>query len=221
VIFIRLPFIIITSGSISISTFAESNHRLSDITPTNMKTTPLNLLILDKNSMIIGPLSTYLNTRFGERISISPYSNTEECILYVDKKSHVIILDYFLNHEDRSSTKGLKVFESIKKRKPGTKITLLTSREDIEVAIEEMEQGASKYIMKNERGLYDIRFVLDKAVKPLKTVVFPIITLPIRKLVHYYTIKAYLMMFFVAFISVGALVVAGYLGLKFAHFLNL
>jgi hypothetical protein len=186
-----------------------------------MKTTPLNLSVLDKNSIIIGPLSTYLNTRFGERINITPYSDAEVCMQFIDDNSHVIILDYFINHEDRTGTKGLKLFETMKKRKPGSKVTMLSSREDIDVATEEMQQGASKYIMKNERGLYDIRFVLDKAARPMKTIVIPVITLPIRKLVHYYNLKSYLMMFLVAFISVGILVIAGYVGLKFAHLLNI
>jgi ActR/RegA family two-component response regulator len=187
-----------------------------------MKTTPLNLLVLDKNSLIVGPLSTYLNSRFGERVNISTYSDADECMLYVDKKSHVIILDYFINHEDRNATKGLKVFETMRKRNPESKVTMLTSREDIGVAIEEMQQGASKYIMKNERGLYDIRFVLDKVViAPIKTVAIPIITLPIRKLLHYYNLKSYLMMFLVAFLSVGILVIAGFAALKFAHMLNI
>jgi ActR/RegA family two-component response regulator len=183
-----------------------------------MKAPTLNLLILDKNSAIIGPLSNYLNTRFGERIAITAYADIDECAKNINHKSHVLILDYFLNHEDKTANKGLKVFDSIKKRNPRNKVTMFSSNEDIALATEEMQQGASKYIMKNERGLYDIIFKLDKVVvTPIKTV----ITLPIRTVMHYYNLKAYIMMFLVAFASVGLLVIGGFLALKFAHMLNI
>jgi DNA-binding NtrC family response regulator len=178
-----------------------------------MKTTALNLMIHDDNIVIAGPLSQYLANRFGEKINVSSYSDTDICMSNINKQSHVIILNYFLQHEDKRNKKGLKVFDSIKKRNPETKVTMLTSYEDVTMATEDMKRGTSKYMKLN---------LLNKVlISPFKTAALPItavIILPVKQVIHYYKIENYVMMFVVAFASMAILVLAVILSLKLMGF---
>ena len=88
---------------------------------------------------------------------------------------------------------------------------MLTSSEGISGAIEEMQRGASDYIIKRERYLHKVLLMLNRMVlSPVyHRVIHPIhvrVILPIRKIIEDYTLQDYLTMFIVAFISVGTLV---------------
>jgi DNA-binding NtrC family response regulator len=176
-----------------------------------MKTAALNLLLVDDNTLIAGQLSKYLNNRFGKRINVLTFIDTDTCIQNINQHSHVIILDYFLNEEEKAFKNGLKHFNSIKKINHRTKVTILTSNSDVATATEEMQKETSDYIIKWEKSLQDIFQRFDKViVRPVKTVV----TYPVMKIVEYYNINNYLMMFLVAFISIGAIVLAVFLSLQ-------
>jgi ActR/RegA family two-component response regulator len=175
-----------------------------------METPALNLLILDDNKVIAGELSNYLNTRFGTRIKIAAFLDAELGIQNIKEQSHVIILNYSLPNETREPKKGQRFFNSIKRKNPKTKVAIITSDKDVANATEEMKRETSKYIMK--------RRLLNSVVNsPYKTIVLPIktvIAFPIIKVIHYYKINDYLMMFFVAFASMGIFVLAVFLSLQ-------
>lgn len=169
-----------------------------------MEPTALNLLILDDNKVIAGDLSNYLNNRFGARVKIAAFLDADTGIQNIQEKSHVMILDYSLPHEGKGAKSGQKFFNSIKRLNPKTKVTVFTSDNDIAGATEEMKRGASKYIMK-------LNLLNAVVVSPFKTVVLPIskvITYPIKRVIHYYNINQYLMMFLVAFASIAFVVLA-------------
>ncbi len=179
-----------------------------------MKIRTLNLLIVDDNKLISGPLSKHLHDRFGMRINISSFFDEESCMLKIDERSNVIVLDYFLNNGDNKTKNGLDIFNSIKKRSPNIEVTMITSNEAIPEAIEEMQRGASDYIIKRERYLQKMLVMLNRIVlSPVyHRVLSPIhrrVVLPIRKIIEDYTLQDYLTMFIVAFISVGTLVFFG------------
>lgn len=183
-----------------------------------MKTAVLNLLILDDKTIMAGPLSDYLNSRFGRRVAISTFFDADRCMRAMDNNSHVIILNYFINGKDKDNRykNGLNTFNSIKKHNPSAEVTMITSNGDMTKATEEMQRGACEYIMHREQYLYDILQVLDSTVVvPLKKIVVlplkSLVALPVRKITHYYSVKDYLMMFIVAFVSIGLLVFVGYL----------
>jgi DNA-binding NtrC family response regulator len=173
-----------------------------------MKTHTLNLLLVDDKKLIVSSLSKYLNDRFGMRINISSFFDEESCMLQIDDRSHVIILDYFLNSDSEKTKNGLEIFNSIKKRSPKTNVTMITSNEDIEDAIKEMQRGTSDYIINRERYLQKILLLLNQAVLyPIKKT----IVAPIRKIITEYTLQDYITTFILVFIAAGILV---FLGLK-------
>jgi ActR/RegA family two-component response regulator len=170
----------------------------------------LNLLILDDNKVIAGDLSNYLNNRFGSRIKIAAFLDADTGIQNIREQSHVIILDYSLPNKVKVAKSGQKFLNSIKRSNPKTKVTLITSDKDIAGATEEMKIGTSKYIMR-------LNLLDTVVISPFKTVVIPfsrVITYPIKKVLHYYNIKQYLMMFLVAFASIAFVVLAVFLSVE-------
>ena len=177
-----------------------------------MRASSLNLMLLDDNTLIAIPLSNYLNKRFGARVNISTFFDIDKCLRAIDEKSHVIILDYLQNNKSHSYKNGLKNFNSIKNLKPKTEVTMITSDGNMTQATEEMQRGACEYVMQSEQYVYNIPKLVNKIViAPIKKVV----TLPIKQVTHYYNVKDYIMMFVVAFISIGVLVLVGYLSAAF------
>ncbi len=174
-----------------------------------MKTTALNLVLLDDNTLMANPLSNYLNNRFGSRVRISAFYDVERCLRGIAEDAHVIVLDYLVN--GKVSKTGLEKFNYIKKISPQTDVTLITSDEDAAGATEEMQRETSEYIMNREGYSRNIvHHINRKVVAPLR--VFT--TYPFRKIIYFYTVKNYLMMFVVAFVSVGILVLAALLAVN-------
>lgn len=176
-----------------------------------MKVAAIDLLILDDNGLMADGLSKYLNQRFGTKVNISTFFDMDECMQKIGKRSHVIVLDYFLNGKDKGAKNGLKIFNSIKNRIPKIEVTMITSDDDVERATQAMQIGASEYIIDKEPGLYDILILFNKVVfSPIKTLV----TLPVRKIIHYYDIKDYITMYVSAFTLLSILVIIGMLAVK-------
>lgn len=182
-----------------------------------MKNQPMNLLIVDKNKQIVDKLSEHLKDKFGMQVNISSFVDAESCMLKVDDKSHVIVLDYFMNNNENGTSKSpAEIFNVIKAKSPNTKVTMISSEEEAAEAIEEMKKQTSSYVVKHDDGASKLLTELErKSVSPAYSMIIsPIkvrIIMPIVKIISEYTLRDYLIMFIIAFISVGSLV---YLGLK-------
>src|SRR5687768_5703172 len=115
-----------------------------------METSPLNLLILDENKMGAEPLKAYLNSKFGTQINISLFFEEEACVRSIDQNSSVIVLNYFLDKNDKTMERGLKVFNSIRKKKPTVEVIMMTSKMEGARAIDELQEMVTKYITRKE-----------------------------------------------------------------------
>lgn len=169
-----------------------------------MEPAPLSLLILDENKLAAEPLSAYLTSKFGSRISVSLFFDEESCLKNIDDNSQVIVLNYFIAQSDKAMEQGLKVFNSIRKKKPKTEIIMMTSKMEGSKAVEELREIASKYIIRKEYYKKRRWVLLNRLVlSPIYTMTIS----PVRKRIEEYTLQDYLVMFIVAFVSVGSLVI--------------
>ncbi len=181
-----------------------------------MKTQSLNLLIVDKNKMLVDRLSLYLKDKFGIKVNISSFFDAESCAVKVDEESHVLVLDYFINKEKTPDKEASRIFDSLKQKNPNVKVTMISSEEEAAKAMEEMKKETTNYIIKQENQPEKMLSLLNRmTLSPAYTmVVSPIkirIILPIVKIISEYTLRDYLVMFIIAFAVVGSLV---YLALK-------
>src|SRR6267143_2028228 len=98
----------------------------------------LNLFIINDDKLMASGLKHYLERRFGKDLIISTFSTGESALKKINKDTHMVILDYFLENEN-----GNDVLMSIKKTNPETEVIMLSSNEDMGVAIDSFRKGAS------------------------------------------------------------------------------
>ena len=128
---------------------------------------------------------------------------------HIEYNSHVLVLDYNLNESELGKRSALKSYEAIKEKHPRVAVTLLSSDEEIGLDTKEMERVTSEYIIDRGRHLYNLLKQMHRVVvRPIVRFV----TLPVRRVRHYYMLGNYMMMFVVAFLSVGILSLLGYFG---------
>ncbi len=152
-----------------------------------MNTQGLNLFIIDDNQLLLTGLRNYLHTRFGTHLNISTFSTGKSALNKVDKNTKIVILDYFLDGEN-----GNDVLQSIKTINPQTEVIMLSSNEDIGVAIDAFRKGAADFVIKGEK---------DK--KKISSLIYNILTYPIRIMVREFGISKFLAIFLMTFLTMG------------------
>ena len=157
-----------------------------------METQGLNLFIVDDNKLMVTDLKHYLKNRFGGSVRISTFNDGESCLEKVDKKTNIVILDYFLD-----GINGLEILKSIKAINPKTEVIMLSGNEDMAVAIETFRAGAKDYVVKGHG-----------AWKRITKLVNHIITEPIRLLVSEFGVSKYMAIFLLTFVTMGILVLS-------------
>jgi DNA-binding NtrC family response regulator len=155
-----------------------------------METQGLNLFIVDDNITLLTALELYLKNRFGAGLAISTFVDGETCLEKVDKETHIVILDYFLEGKN-----GLEVLKSIKAINPKTEVIMLTGNENIALAIESFQAGAKGYVIKGQGSWWKLTQMINR-----------IITEPIRAMVREYGVPKFMIIFFATFITMGLVV---------------
>jgi DNA-binding NtrC family response regulator len=132
-------------------------------------------------------LRNYLGKRFGIKLNISIYFGGESALKKVDQDTSIVILDYFIPHEN-----GNDIQENIEKINPKTQVIMLTSNEEIGIAIESFRKGAIDYVIK-----------VEKSGKKISSTIYKIATYPIQIMVKEFRIPKYLAMFLLTFVAMG------------------
>ncbi len=150
----------------------------------------LNLFIVDDDKLMTTTLKHFLDTKFGEDVTISTFSNGESCLEKVDKTTDIVLLDYMLEGKN-----GLEILKLIKKINPKTEVIMLSSNEDIALAIDSFRAGAKDYVVKGKGSWIKIN-----------RLVMRVITKPIRILVKEFGISKFMAIFLLTFVTMGVVV---------------
>ncbi len=159
-----------------------------------METKKLNLYIVDDNHLVVADLRHYLGNRFGADVEISTFDNGEDCLAVVDKDTHIVILDYYMEGKN-----GVEVLKSIKAINPETNVIMLSGNEDMAVAVESFRAGAKDFVLK---GI--------GARSKVTKLIYTILTEPLRILTREFGISRYLSIFLLTFVTVGIVVACVY-----------
>lgn len=155
-----------------------------------MQTQGINLFIVDDNRLVLTDLKFYLQNRFGKDLNISTFTTGESCLEKINKNTNIVILDYFL-----SGKNGVEILKQIKQKNPDTEVIMLSSNEDVALAIMAFKNGASEYVIKGQG-----------AVKKITQLVYNIVTEPIRLLVKEFGVSKYMAIFLLTFATIGLVV---------------
>lgn len=107
----------------------------------------ITVFLVDDDPMYLKMLETQFSE--GTTYSIKTFSTGEECLSSLALQPDIIFLDYYLTPSDPTHT-GLQILEKIKTNYPEIPVVMLSSQDNIEVAVNCMKLNAFDYIIKCE-----------------------------------------------------------------------
>jgi two-component system, OmpR family, response regulator len=115
-----------------------------------MKKEKINLFLVDDDAVFLKSLEI----EFLEHadFSIKTFATGELCVknLSQGQSPDVIILDYFLDGIDKKAMNGIQTLDKIKALNPDIPVIMLSSQDNIDVAISCMHHRAFDYVVKSE-----------------------------------------------------------------------
>jgi DNA-binding NtrC family response regulator len=82
--------------------------------------------------------------------TIQTFATGELCIENLSLNPDIVVLDYKLNGVEKNAINGLETLDSIKKVNPRIPVIILSSQDNIEVAVNCMKHQGFDYIVKSE-----------------------------------------------------------------------
>lgn len=155
-----------------------------------MNTQILNLFIVDDDKLLVSGLRIHLSKLFGYQINISTFYTGKSALSKLDKTTDIVILDYNLEGED-----GNEILNAIKMKSPTTEVIMLSSNENMAIAIESFRKGASEYVFKGANSWSKIADLVERAI-----------FFPVRVLVKELGVSRFVAMFILTFLAVGCVV---------------
>jgi DNA-binding NarL/FixJ family response regulator len=110
----------------------------------------INIFIVDDNKLFVLALKSAIETAFkNTTVNISTFNTGEACIgRFMQVVPELVILDYSLNSTRPDAIDGLEVLSKIKKMNFSTSVIMLTSNEQIDIALKSFHHGAADYVVK-------------------------------------------------------------------------
>ena len=112
------------------------------------------IFIVEDDPMYSGMIESHLEQEYS---LITVYSSAEECIDNLQRRPDIIIMDYHLD-----SMNGLEATKNIKAVNPDIQVILVSSQEQLQVAVNTLKYGAYDYVMKDEAALFRIKSLINK-----------------------------------------------------------
>jgi DNA-binding NtrC family response regulator len=106
------------------------------------------LFLVDDDALFLKSLEIEFahNTHF----AIKTFATGELCFKSIAQQPNIIILDYHLNSIVKIAMNGLETLDRIKSAYPDIPVIMLSSQDNIEVAVNCMKHKAFDYIVKSE-----------------------------------------------------------------------
>jgi len=161
-----------------------------------MNTQALNLMIVEDNAVMATGLRKYLYKKFGLNLNISTFYSGSSALKNIDDTTNIVILDYDLKGQNADD-----VLVSIKKINPKTEVIILSSHEEIGLAIDSFCKGASDYVVKGQN-----------AWQKIGALVYSVLMYPIHIFVKEFGVSKFVAIFIFTFFTVG---IVSFIFLKF------
>ena len=114
--------------------------------------------IVDDDKMYSSALKHYLESNCHDiNLQIEQFIVGETLLMSIDKKPHVIILDYHLNSKFHDAVNGIEILREIKRLSPESKVIMVSGQDSVDVAVDTIAKGAVDYIVKNSDAYEKIR----------------------------------------------------------------
>jgi two-component system OmpR family response regulator len=118
------------------------------------------IFLVDDDKTYLFALGFHLKKEMQHKIYC--YETGEECLENLHLNPDVVILDYYLNTTKPDAMNGLDTLKLIKKRKPKTKVIMLSGQETLGIAASSLKLGAFTYVIKDLLALFVVKKVIDE-----------------------------------------------------------
>ena len=92
--------------------------------------------------------------------TIETFATGELCLKNLSHNPDVIILDYHLDGIDKSAMNGIETLDKIKALNPDIPVVMLSSQDNIDVAINCMHHRAFDYVVKSETAFVRLQKIV-------------------------------------------------------------
>lgn len=82
--------------------------------------------------------------------NIETFATGELCLLSLDKKPDIVVLDYHLDGIQKNAMTGIETLDKIRAFDPEIPVIILSSQDKIDVAVNCMHHRAFDYVVKSE-----------------------------------------------------------------------
>ena len=125
------------------------------------------IFIVEDNKVFALALKADIEAAFSKiPLKILLFVTGETCMLsFKVEKPQVVILDYNLNSKFTDAVNGIKVLDWIKNENPETSVIMLTSEDNVEIALKSFKHGAADYVVKTETKFRKINNSLFNLIK--------------------------------------------------------
>jgi len=108
-----------------------------------------------------------LETQFSENVcfEVTSFATGEACLLQLFQKPDVIVLDYFLNGKDEHAQNGLAILIRVKEALPDIQVIMLSSYENVEIALNCISNNAFNFIVKNDTTFLRLKHSIKQIFK--------------------------------------------------------
>jgi two-component system, OmpR family, response regulator len=106
------------------------------------------IFLVDDDALFLKSLEIEFNE--SSESSFRTFATGELCMENIAKNPDIVILDYYLNGIDKNAMDGLETLDRIKAFNPQIPVIMLSSQDNIEVAVNCMKHQAFDYIVKSE-----------------------------------------------------------------------
>jgi len=99
---------------------------------------------------------------------IETYTTGEECLKNLFHNPDIIILDYYMNSIVKSAMTGVETLDKVKSLNAAIPLVMLSSQDNIEVAINCLHHKAIDYVVKNETAFMRLQKIISTILSSKK-----------------------------------------------------
>ena len=93
---------------------------------------------------------------------IETFATGEACLRNLSQNPDLVVLDYDLNGIDKNAMNGLQTLEKIKRFNSDINVVMMSSQNEIEVAVNCMQHRAFDYIVKDKTAYMRLKDVINR-----------------------------------------------------------
>jgi CheY-like chemotaxis protein len=120
------------------------------------------IFFIDDDKVILNLLEYTFQSR--RDYDVVCYKTGEECLENLHQEPNLIVLDHILESMDEHSLNGLETLKEIRKVNKEVPVVILTGQGDDQLLSEFMENGADKYLTKDDYFINSLIETIEQAL---------------------------------------------------------